>query len=156
MTQFKDTALYEYAENLIALKGQENRVFQLALDNKTIRDMIVFMNTEDQMRRKHVDSLGQELFNRITQRTTYSFSDPLGRGGQPYEARRTGEYYASFKVKVGRGIIVIESNPFDGDKNIIEMYGEELEGLTQENLQKLIIKAHEFFIRWYRKNLLPK
>jgi len=153
---FQKTEIYEYCEMVIKLDGQHNRIFQVVLDNKTIRDLIVFLNTEKQLKEEHVNSFGQELFNRVTQRTTYAFSDPLGRVGQPYEVRRTGDYYKSFKVEVGRGFIIIESNPFEGEKNLVEMYGEDLEGLTEANLQILITKAYEFFIKWYRENILPK
>lgn len=156
MTQFSDTEIYKYAERLIALKGKEDKIFQLALDNKAIKELIVFLNTEKQLKQEHVDSLGQTLFNTLTQRTTYAPSDPLGRGGKQYEVRRTGDYYKSFKVSVGQGFIVIVSNPFKKNNNIFEMYGEAVEGLTEANLQILITKAHEFFIRWYVKNLLPQ
>lgn len=72
---FNQTALYEYAVRLIAFKGKENTVFRLALDNRTIKDLIVFLNTKKQLGQEHVDSFGKELFNRINDRTTYSLFD---------------------------------------------------------------------------------
>lgn len=151
---FKDTALYEYCERLLALKGRENEVFRLVLDNLTIRDLIVFLNTEDQMGKDHVDSLGQALFNRINERTTYSLFDKKRRGGKPYELRDTGDYWRSFEARIGNGIIVITSDPIKGSESIEDMFGDELEGLTDENLQVLIQQAHEFFIKWYLEYLL--
>lgn len=156
MAKFRDTALYEYANRLIALKGQENKIFRLALDNKTIRDLIVFLNTQDQLGQDHVDSKGTELFNSIYNRTVYSANDPKGRAGQRYKLNDTGQFWDSFKAKIGEGFIVIESDPFKGDDNLLEIYGKDVEGLTEENLQVLITEAHEYFIKWYEANLLPK
>lgn len=150
---FKDTLLYEYAERLIKLRNQEKRIFQIVLDNKTIKDLIVFLNTEDQMGKDHVDSFGQRLFNRITRRTVYSPNDKKGRGGQPYKLLDTGEYWDSFSVSVHPGRIIITSDPRKGDDNLEEQYGA-LEGLTDENLQVLIKQAYEFFVQWYRKQLI--
>lgn len=156
MGLFTRTAPFKYAEKLIALKGRENQIFKLALDNRTIRDLIVFMNTEDQFGKDHIDSLGQKLFNTLTDRTTYSLFDEKGRGGQPYELNDTGEYWRSFKATIGNGFIVITSDPFKDGDNLLETYGNNIEGLTEENLQALITLAHEFFIKWYRTNLLAR
>lgn len=153
---FKDTATYEYCERLIALKGQEKKVFKLVLDNRTIRDLIVFLNTDQQLGKEHVDAFGQRLFNRITRRTVYADNEEnnrKGRVGKFYELLDTGEYWDSFKVTIFNGKIKIVSNPLKGDDNLEQMYGA-IEGLTDENLQVLINQAYEFFIKWYRDYLL--
>lgn len=151
---FTETAAGELCKRMLALKGQENRIFRLALDNRTIKELIVFLNTEDQMGQDHVDGLGQSLFNRISERTTYSLFDRKRRGGKPYELRDTGEYWRSFKATVGEGFIVIDSDPMKGADSIEDMFGDDLEGLTEENLQILIQQAHEFFIKWHIEYLL--
>lgn len=150
---FKDTALYNYATRLIAFKGKENIVFKLALDNRTIKDLIVFLNTSKQMGEQNMDSLGQELFNRIAERTTYSLFDRKKRGGQKYKLKDKGTYWASYKALVGNGFITIDSDPTEG---LIEQFGEQIEGLTDESLQELINKAHEYFVNWYIRFLLPQ
>ena len=153
---FKDTAPYEYCKRLIALKGQEKRVFKLVLDNRTIRDLIVFLNTDQQLGKEHVDAFGQRLFNRITRRTVYADNADnkrKGRAGKFYELLDTGEYWDSFRATIGEGEIIIVSNPLKGDDNLEQMYGA-IEGLTDENLQVLINQAYEFFIKWYRNYLL--
>lgn len=153
---FKDTAPYEYCKRLIALKGQEKKVFKLVLDNRTIRDLIVFLNTDQQLGKEHVDAFGQRLFNRITRRTVYADNADnkrRGRAGKFYELLDTGEYWDSFRATIGEGEIIIVSNPLKGDDNLEQMYGA-IEGLTDENLQVLINQAYEFFIKWYRNYLL--
>lgn len=154
LPMFKDTALYEYCERLIALKGKDKQTFKLVLDNRTIKELIVFLNTSDQMGQDHIDSLGQSLFNKFTERTTYSLFDKKRRGGKPYELKDTGEYWRSFRATVGEGIIVISSDPFKEGYDIEEDFGNNLEGLTDENLQVLINQAYEFYIRWYTGYLL--
>jgi hypothetical protein len=65
-----------------------------------------------------------------------------------------GKYWASFRATIGNGFILIESDPRKGNDNLEEAYGA-LEGLTDESLTALIQQAHEFYIRWYIKTLLP-
>lgn len=156
MAKFEDTELAEYCKRLIALKGQENTIFKKALDNKFIRDLITDLNSEIQLGEQHVDSLGNKLFNQMTQSSVYAESDPLGRGGEPYEVRRTGEYWESFKALVGQGFITINSDPFKDEDNLFDIYGENLEGLTDQNLQTLINASLEKFIIWYQRNVLPQ
>lgn len=157
MGSFLETPIGEYCQRVQKeFKGQDDRVFKLVLDNKTIKDLVKFLNTEKQLGQDHVDSLGNELYNQLTQRTFYADSDPLGRGGQPYEVKRTGEYWESFTIAVNAGNIVIVSNPFKRDANLFKTYTPDLEGLTDENLQILINEALNQYITWYRKNILPK
>ena len=154
--KFVDTPLGLYAKRLIALKGQEDRIFKLALDNKVIKDLIIFLNTDDQMGKDHTDALGQKLFNSLTDRTTYSLFDPKGRGGQEYTLNDTGEFWDSFTVTVQQGRIDIDANPNKDDDNLFNIYGTDIVGLTKENLDILIREALEQFIKYYKRTLLPK
>lgn len=153
MGKFTETALGIYSRNLQQLKGQEDRIFKIVLDNREFKDLIIELNTEIQLGEQSVDSNGSPLFNTLTQRTTYANSDPLGRGGQPYQVFRTGEYWDSFQITVSSGIIIINSNPFKTDNNLFEVYGVDIEGLTEQNTEEIIDEALELFINWYRRNL---
>lgn len=156
LPMFKETALYEYCERLIALKGRDKQTFKLVLDNRTIKELIVFLNTDQQLGQEHVDAFGQRLFNRITRRTVYADTPAnkrRGRAGKFYELLDKGQYWDSFRATVGNGEMVIVSNPIKGNDNLEQMYGA-IEGLTDENLQVLINQAYEFYIRWYTGYLL--
>ena len=153
---FLDTELAEYAKRLVALKGQEDKVFKLALDNQTIKKLIVFLNTEKQMGEDSVDGLGNELFNVFTNRSYYSRNDPKGRGGEPYRLNDTGAFWKTFKVAVEQGRIVIDANPMKDSDNLFDAYGQDIVGLDDESLQTLINEALEHFINWYIRNILPK
>ena len=152
---FLNTELAEYAQRLVNLKGQEDSTFKLVLDNEVIKKLIIFLNTDDQLGQDHVDSLGQELFNVFTNRSYYSQNDPKGRAGQPYTLNDTGAFWDSFTVAVQQGRIIIDANPFKDGDNLFDAYGQDVLGLTDENLQILINEALEQFINWYNRNLLP-
>jgi len=156
MGLFTDTALAEYAQRLVNLKGQEDVTFKKVLDNAFIRDLVTDLNSKIQLGEDHVTSLGEKLFNKITNSSTYAESDPLGRGGQPYEVFRTGEYWDSFKAVIGSGFITIDSNPAKDNNNLFDVYGPNLEGLTDKNLQILINASLEQYINWYKRNILPQ
>lgn len=153
---FKDTILFEYAQKVIAWQGQEDRIFKLVLDNSFIKNTIINLNTEQQLGNESVDSTGTPLFNEFTNRTFYAESDPLGRGGQPYQVFQTGDYYDSFRVEIGQGFIQIDSNPNKPDGNLFEMYTENLEGLTDSSLQILIDLTQELYVKWIENNILPQ
>ena len=153
---FLNTELAEYAKRLVNLKGQEDRTFKLVLDNQTIKKLIIFLNTDDQLGKEHVDGLGNELFNVFTNRTFYSLNDPKGRGGKPYTLNDTGAFWDSFTVAVQQGRIIIDANPNKGQDNLFDSYGQDIVGLTDENLQILIDEALEHYINWYIRNILPQ
>ena len=155
MAKFVDTTLGDYATRLISQKGQDDKTFQLVLDNRLIKELIIFLNTDEQFGVEHVDSLGQKLFNNLTDRSTYSLFDPKGRGGQPYTLNDTGEFWESFRVAVRAGDIVIDADPFKDDDNLFDIYGQDIVGLTDANLQVLINESLEKYIQWYERNILP-
>ena len=147
---FKETKIYQLAQSMKALRGREKTIFKEVLDTKLVKELIVNLNTEQQLGEEHVDSLGNRLFNQFTNRTTYATSDPLGRGGQPYEVFQTGEYYDSFRVTITNGSIIIDSNPEKPDGNLFEMYNPDIEGLTESSKEALIELVRELYIKWIR------
>lgn len=156
MTQFKDTPVYQYAQRVIALEGKDAEIFKIVLDNKFIKDLVIFLNTEEQLKEKHVDSEGNPLTNRFSGSTTYSLFDPQGRGGKDYTLFDTGAYYESFKVEIANYTIMIYSDPQKEDNNLFEMFGAEIEGLTQESMEVLIKEALKKYITWYENYILPQ
>lgn len=156
MALFLDTPIAKYAQRLVALEGQQGKTFKIVLDTKFIKDLIIFLNTDTQMGKEHVDSLGQELFNSLVDRTTYSLFDKKGRGGKQYKLFDTGQFWESFKVQVNESEIVINSNPIKGSDNLFDIYGKDIVGLTEDSLNILINESLKQFIQYYEKTLLPK
>jgi hypothetical protein len=151
---FNKTRAYEVTKRVVNLKGSEGRVFKLVLDNKQVKDLIIALNTEGQLMTEHVDALGNQLFNQYTQRTTYAQSDPLGRGGQPYEVFQTGDYYDTFRVQIGAGFIEITSNPEKPGGSLYEMYNENLEGLTESSIKILNEFVRGLYQRFIRQEII--
>jgi len=108
---FERTPIYKLCQKIIAIN--EDRVFSVVLDVQEVKDLIIDLNTSKQLREQHIDKLGEKLFNNYSNRDYYGSGDELGRAGQPYEVYNTGAYFDSFKVNVGNGFILIESDPIN-------------------------------------------
>ena len=166
MDLFVNTELAEYCKRLIALKGQEDRTFRLALDNTRIKKIIRQLNTVKQLRTDHIDSTGTELYSNKHDSGVYSgVTEILSKGrkkaGTPYTLFDTGDFFNSWVVDVQNGFITINANPIKkgdsfGGTNLFEEYGINILGLTDENLGILISEALEKYITWYRQNALPR
>jgi len=150
---FRDTAAYKMAQKVVQLGRQEKQIFKVVLDNRFIKGLIIDLQTEDQLGTDHVDSKGDALFNELTGRTTYSLFDPKGRGGKPYELRDTGDFWRSTAVTILEGEILIKMDPIKDGDNLFEIYGDAVEGLTQENIEVLIREALKLHIEFFRKEL---
>jgi hypothetical protein len=148
---FKDTSLFKYATDLTALKSQQDNIFKLVLDNRFIKELITHLNTDEQLGKDKVDSLGAHL-------GTYSNATEVitkGRkkAGAFITLQDTGAFWDSWKVQVKKALIIIDANPFKEDTNLFDEYGIDVLGLTDNNLQILINEATKLYIQYYRKNL---
>lgn len=148
---FKNTSLFEYANKITALKGQEGKIFKLVLDNRFIKELITHLNTNDQLGTERVDSLGAHLGT--YSHATEFLSKGRKKAGEYINLRDTGDFWESWKVEVKEALINIDANPFKEDTNLFDEYGLDVLGLTDENLQTLINEATKLYIQYYRKNL---
>lgn len=148
---FTNTLLSEYAQRVIDLGKIEGKIFKEVLDNKVIKDLIVRLNTEEQLGRDKTDSLGAHLGT--YSHATEVFSKGKKKQGQLIDLKDTGEFYASWKVKVFQRFISIDANPIKEDTNLFDEYGLDVLGLTDDNLQILIDETQQLYIEYYRKNL---
>lgn len=97
---------------------------------------IVEMNTEDQLFSKGIDSEGIE----IMRYAPYSelTKEIKEQKGQPYDRvtlRDTGDFHYSFEVEADSDKMVIIATD-EKTEDLLDRYGEEIIGLTDENLQK--------------------
>ena len=151
---FEDTALAEYSRNLAKLEGQEGKIFKTVLDNKFIKELITHLNTNDQLFKDRIDSLGARLG--IYSHATEVISKGRKKQGEFINLHDTGEFYDSWKVIVTENLISIDANPFKDDTNLFDAFGFDILGLTDENLQVLIKETKDFILEYYRKTILPK
>ena len=148
---FSDTRINEYATKLIAQKDQEGKIFKLVLDNRFIRQLITHLNTDEQLGKERVNSLGEHLG--IYSHATELLSDGRKKAGEFINLNDTGAFWESWKVEITEAFIDIDANPFKEETNLFDEYGIEILGLTDENLQILINEATKLYINYFRKNL---
>ena len=68
----------------------------------------------------------------------------------------TGDYYSSYTLKVGNGLFKIESDPFKDGENLEDSFGNNLEGLQDKNLQKVINAIRKTFSKEVRSLITAK
>ena len=115
--------------------------------DKTVQKFIIQLNTEgqptSQLFNLHVDSTGKALFSKtrgtgVYSKETEKLSNGRKKAGDQYNFKDTGEFYESFKLTKGKIAIVISANPLKEDTNLVDEYGPDILGLTDDNLQLLI------------------
>lgn len=158
MASFLNTPLAKYAQRLVAAKNQEKRIFRVVLDNKPVRELIIQMNTEDQIQAKGIDTEGNIIG--VYSITTEIITEGRKKAGEPYDLTDTGEFIASWVVNVLTGQIDIITNPFkvdpiEGTINLFEKLNNfNIEGLTRENQAIFNEFAKQLFINDYRTRFI--
>jgi len=137
------------------------RVSELSFDkafifavNEEVKNEIIRLNTRDQLFDKGQDSKGVSLG------TYRPFTIARKRErGQPFEFVTLfwdGDFYKSFKVFVDKSNldIIIEADGAEkDDKDLRDVYGEDIIGLQPENLQIIIDMILENIRTYLRKEL---
>lgn len=114
--------------------------------------MIIGLNTKGQLE-KGINSKGESLasvgggYSPITIDIKRAKGQPVDR----VTLKDTGDFYDTFNVQVREGEIVITANTIKDDDDLIDRWGSDIIGLTDENLDKLIIFAKGLYIDYLRK-----
>lgn len=153
--------LFKSARNAITL--DEDQMFNSVLADKGLQDFILFMNKSQLFDGEN--SLGVSLkkigggysftTEFLSQGRTFSFageSKTKKEGDSPFLLDKR-DYYNSYNLKLGDGFFVIDSDPQKEDTNLEDDFGKNLEGLQDENLQKLIDVIRKEFIKEVRIQL---
>jgi len=152
-----NNSLTEFAMNQ-RKKLDEIVIWFKIMDVTQVKDFIIERNTEDQLYLKGIDSTGKLLKNQNTGKTTYA---PLTirlkqeKGGKANRVTNitlfdTGEYYESHEVTITAEGFKIDADPIKEDTNLFEEWGDEIVGLTDESLQKVITFVLQKYIRYTR------
>jgi hypothetical protein len=119
----------------------------------TTRKMILDWIQIDQLTGKGIDSDGDEL-------GTYSFLTEILSGGRKkfgdhYTLNDTGAFYRGMFVVVLKDSFVVDSDQAvkEDGTNLFYKYGDNIVGLTDENLAKLIAVLREKYIAFARRML---
>lgn len=139
----------------------EKKMFNAVLKDKGLQDFILFLNKSQLFDGE--DSLGVSLkqigggYSLTTQilsgGKSFTFageSKSKTAGNSPF-LYDTGEYYDSYNIKLGDGFFRIDHNPQKDQDNLEDSYGDNLAGLQDENLQKIIDVIFKKFVQEVRR-----
>jgi hypothetical protein len=100
------------------------------------KDLVIELNTQKQLFDKGQDSTGKSLgeYRPFTVREKRRKGQPTDR----VTLKDTGDFYESFNVQPFFGGFIIDADAEKDDKDLRDVYGEDIIGLNDENLQIII------------------
>lgn len=149
---FTNTVLYQKLGKLIPFL--EFQLFKIVFDVPNVKQMIIEMNTQEQLFQKGVDSKGVPLMD-IGGDYSFVTKDIKDFLGQPIDRitlKDTGDFYRSWTVRILADTIFIEADTIKDGDDLRQRWGNDILGLTDESKQKLI----NYAIGKYRQHILNK
>lgn len=116
------------------------------LKDRDLRKDIILLIQEDQLLKQGIDA-NEDVIGYYSQ-LTESISNGRKKFNTHYTLKDTGEFFASMYVQVLRDSFVINANGDKGEDNLFEKYGDDIIGLTDENLEIVIERIKEGFINY--------
>lgn len=139
----------------------ESKMWFFAVD-KDVQEEIIRLNTEEQLEEQGIDALGRDLGDYSP--LTIIFKKMKRQRYDHITLKDTGEFYNSWKVIVTVNDITIDADgqkDSDFDKwigesgtNLFEVYGVDVLGLTEENLNYIKEMILENYIKYLLNELL--
>lgn len=134
-------------------KGLDSDAIWFNAVDQEVKDMIIQMNTEDQLEEEGIDSLGRALGDY----SPYTIIEKQLKG-QRYDhitLKDTGKFYDSWVVTVIRDAIIIDADDVSNyDQPLFQVWGEDVLGLTEENMQILREVIADKYIEYIYEQLL--
>lgn len=132
--------MFAEIEPIVRMRAAINRLSEetiwLNSVDQEVKDMIIQMNTEDQLEGRGVDSIGRPLGDYAP----YTIIEKKLKG-QRYDhvtLKDTGAFYDSWVVTVNRNYIEIDADDKSHyDVPLFQVWGEDVLGLTPENMDIL-------------------
>jgi len=123
-------------------------------EDKVFRALIVYLNKEEQLFEKGVDS-GGNLLSPEYRPFTISEKQRKGQRFDHVTLKDTGEFYKSFVVSlVGSNDFLIEANTIKESGDLMDKYGADILGLSDDSLSKLRDEAKRIIIPIIQKEIL--
>lgn len=140
-----ETSLYKRLKAYSRIEQDVAWMWSFLKDRDLKRD-IIFLIQNDQLLKRGVDA-NEEVIGYYSQ-LTESISNGRKKFNTHYTLKDTGEFFASMFIKVLKDSFVMDADGKKGKDNLFEKYGDEIIGLTDENLQKVIERIKEGFINY--------
>lgn len=118
------------------LQKFENEVDQYVLDVvEENKEIVLDLNTEEQLFEKGIDSKGEKILPNYTPYTV-NIKQVLGQPTDRVTLRNTGNFHNSFYLKRAAKEIEISATD-EKTEALVDKYGNEIFGLTPENLEEI-------------------
>jgi hypothetical protein len=133
----------------------DTKIWLLSANTPIIKKLITDLNTEDQLFDDNIDSTGVKLsaigggYSNIT----LVASKTPKKGKFDINLRDTGEFYRSWKVTVDKTGILIQADTDKDGTDLQERWGDNIIGLTDENLGVVTEAIKENYIRVLRREI---
>ena len=130
----------------------DTQAWLYALGHEDVRKEIIRLNTENQLFEEGIDSLGHSLgiYRPFT-------IDIKRKTGLPYDRVtlfQDGTFYRSFRLTYDSESYTIDANGDKSDKNLFDVYGDDVLGLTDFNKERIEIVILRYYDEWFEKRLL--
>ena len=133
-----------------AIQLQEKKVLVSVYLESDVQQFILDLNRLDQLFEKGI-STKEEIIG--TYSSTTELLNPEKRAGTPYTLKDTGDFYASFGIKLNvNGDLIILADTQKDDRDLLEI-NKDILGLTNESKGKLIQEILPLFIEETRQLL---
>lgn len=130
---------WKFIENIANMNVTQ--LLQKVLSMPDVQKFIINLNTEVQLFDLGIDSTGVRLSDIGGNYSQFTLS-VKSRKGQPTNRvtlKDTGEFHNSFRVNpLGNGDFEITSDPIKDGVSLFERWGDDVEGLTPNNYEKVI------------------
>lgn len=144
-------ALFDIAKK--AEKLDRNKVMKKVLSRKDLQLKMIEMNRNFQLFEEGIDANGRSLG--VYSRRTIEIKREKGQPTNRVTLKDTGQFYMSFKFKNEATEAYITANTEKDDKDLAEVYGENILGLTDESLFYLRPEIVSDTRNVVRETLLP-
>ena len=135
-----------------AIRLDEGKAWIYAIDKET-KEHIIQMNTEDQLEEQGIFSDGTPTGEYSP--VTVGYKIQKGDRYDHITFKDTGGFYDSFRVDVDKnGLNIDADGQVSADTNLFQFYGENIAGLTDENMKFLIEIVAEKYIEYVKRELL--
>ncbi len=147
-----------------ALEALANRIKAITVlevlkhlsENKQFTDLIIELNTRKQLFDKGIDSTGRQLSDVGGNYSPYTLQLHPEKIEDKITLFDTGDFYESFRIFYSNGDFIISADTIKDTSNLIEDWGANILGLTNESLSLLREKAKEIIIPYVRKKILTR
>ena len=130
----------------------DGRIFVKSMDDE-MKEFVIQMNTEDQLEEDGVFSDGTPTGEYSP--LTVFIKRQKGQRFDHITFKDTGGFYDSFRVEVDKqGFTIDADGQVSADRNLFKFYGENIAGLTRENMDYLVEELTKKYIEIIKHELL--